>query len=120
MTSNSLTPSFLLFQIVKAILCLRAKKPKMKPNTEEYKNVLPQIGYLVLERALEKYILPKLPLRKGLYNFYSIKNLYRLKLNVTISKPLILKIKFVNQMPTFERVYTWARRIKEEKIFFIT
>ena len=52
----------------------------MKPNTEEYKNVLPQIGFLVLERALEKYILQKLALRKGLYNFYSIKNLYRLKL----------------------------------------
>lgn len=77
----------------------------MKPNTEEYKNVLPQIGFLVLERALEKYILQKLALRKGLYNFYSIKNLYRLKLNVTISKPLILKIKCVSQMSNTGEIY---------------
>lgn len=70
----------------------------MKSNIEEYKKVLPQIRYVVLKMALKKYILPKLALRKSLYHFYSIKNLYRLKLNVTISKSLILKIKFVNQM----------------------
>lgn len=83
-------------------------------------------GFLVLERALEKYILRKLALRKGLYNFIVLKICKIKKLNVTISKPLILKIKFVNQMSNTGEIYVYQsmhmgkKNEKEEKIFFIT
>lgn len=97
--------SFLFwFQIVGDIVCLRAKKSK---HEIKYWGILKRSSLKLAMWSWKghgKIYFAKLAFTESLHHFYSIENLYRLQLNVTILKSLILKIKFVNQMSNTDEI----------------